>query len=71
MLNAEWKIPNYTLIEYKPKANKYCVCIPVINEGEKIQKQLGKLKDFSNIIDIIILDGGSTDGSLGDSFLKR
>ncbi|OMF88080.1 glycosyltransferase family 2 protein [Paenibacillus sp. FSL R7-0337] len=69
MIKGEWKIPAYKLTEYKPKANKYCVCIPVINEGTKIQKQLAKLKGLSNVIDIIILDGGSTDGSLADSFL--
>lgn len=71
MVNDEWEIPTYKLSEYKPKTNKYCVCIPVINEGTKIQKQLDKMKELSNVIDIIILDGGSTDGSLEDSFLIK
>lgn len=50
---------------------KYCVCIPVINEGEKIQKQLKKMAALSELVDIVILDGGSTDGSLDHSFLKE
>lgn len=68
-INAEWEIPQFDLSEFKVKAHKYCVCIPVINEGEKIQKEIKKLSRFTNVIDILILDGGSTDGSLNHDFL--
>lgn len=51
--------------------NKYCLVIPVINEGERIKKELKELKKFSTIIDIIIVDGGSTDGSIENNFLKK
>ncbi|OPH53101.1 glycosyl transferase family 2 [Paenibacillus ferrarius] len=68
-VNPEWDVPNYELIEFKSKAHNYCVCIPVINEGEKIQKELKRLSYFANVIDILILDGGSTDGSLNHDFL--
>ncbi|NQX66703.1 glycosyltransferase family 2 protein [Paenibacillus alba] len=68
-VNKEWEIPKYELTEFKPKTHKYCVCIPVINEGEKIQKELKKISQFEDIIDILILDGGSTDGSLDHEFL--
>ncbi|MGV2884433.1 glycosyltransferase family 2 protein [Paenibacillus taichungensis] len=65
-----WKVPAFELEEFKPKKSKYCVCIPVINEGDKIKRQLEKLKPFSSeIIDLIILDGGSTDDSLNREFL--
>ncbi|AET57599.1 family 2 glycosyl transferase [Paenibacillus terrae HPL-003] len=67
--NKNWEIPNFELKEFKSKSSKYCVCIPVINEGVKIQKQLNKLKSLAETVDIIILDGGSTDGSLDESFL--
>lgn len=66
-----WQVPRYKADIFREKSSKYCVCIPVINEGSKIQKQLGKLKFVSAEIDIIILDGGSTDGSLKESFLKE
>lgn len=69
MGNEEWQVPSYNLNEFKPKNNKYCVCIPVINEGTKIKKQLEKMRHLTNVIDIIILDGGSTDGSLDDNYL--
>lgn len=68
-MNSNWQVPKYNLKEFKPKAHDYCVCIPVINEGLKIQKQLEKLKNLSNQIDIIILDGGSTDDSLNEQVL--
>ncbi|MDQ0890930.1 dolichol-phosphate mannosyltransferase [Paenibacillus sp. V4I9] len=68
-VNSEWEVPKYELTEFKPKAHKYCVCIPVINEGEKIQKELKRLSHFASVIDILILDGGSMDGSLNHEFL--
>ena len=64
-------MPKHEVKVFAPKKSLYCVCIPVINEGEKIQKQIKKLKAFTNIIDVIILDGGSSDGSLEDDFLKE
>lgn len=68
---SNWAIPKHELRQFESKRHNYCVCIPVINEGEKIRKQLSKIKSFTNIVDIIILDGGSTDGSLEDDFLKE
>lgn len=69
---ATLEIPKYEIVELKPKHTKYCVCIPVINEGDKIIKQLGRIKSKSlnNITDIIIADGGSTDGSLDKDKLR-
>lgn len=65
-----WEFPEFTEDVFAPKANKYCVFVFVINEGERIQKQLGRMKQFSNVIDIVVADGGSTDGSLEAGFLK-
>lgn len=63
------EIPEHTVQELKEKKTRYCLCIPVINEGEKIRKQILKLSSFTNDIDIILCDGGSTDGSTETSFL--
>jgi len=65
------EIPNHTKQIFKPKSTKYCVVIPVINEGERIQKQLKKMISIAKDVDIIIADGGSTDGSLNEEFLKN
>jgi dolichol-phosphate mannosyltransferase len=48
------------------KKHDACVVIPVINEGNRIVSLLTKMNNLNinNIADIIIVDGGSTDGSL-------
>ncbi len=66
-----WEFPDFKVLELSPKKNKYCVCVFVINEGERIQKQLKAMKKFSDQIDIVVADGGSTDGSLEEDFLKK
>lgn len=65
-----WEFPDFEASDFKKKVNKYCICVFVINEGEKIQKQLQKMQEYSDVIDIVIADGGSTDGSLEPQFLK-
>jgi dolichol-phosphate mannosyltransferase len=65
------EIPDYEIIELGPKKNRLCICIPVINEGERIKAQLLKMQELINIIDIIIADGGSTDGSTDFNLLKK
>lgn len=57
----------------KEKKCKYAICIPVINEGDKFINQLARMKEknISNYVDILICDGGSTDGSVDLSVLKE
>ena len=56
----------------KQRTSAYCVCIPVINEGERIKIQLKNMKKYAKVVDIIIADGygGSKDKSLDHKFLK-
>lgn len=68
---SNWQIPAYVIEEFFPKKSKYCVCIFVVNEGEKIRAQLRKMSSLSQLIDIIIADGGSTDRSLEPVFLQQ
>lgn len=70
-LRKNWQLPEFSIKEFKTKKTKYCLCIPVINEGQRIRKQLTKLKKYSKLIDILILDGGSADGSLEKGFLRK
>ncbi len=68
--HKNWQFPDYNVDELRPKKHKYAVCVFVINEGQRIQKQLGRMKKFARDIDIIVADGGSKDGSLELDFLK-
>lgn len=70
-MNNGWEIPTYELKEIKSKQAKYCVCIPVINEGERILGQLERVKPFLDRIDVLLLDGGSTDGSTDINKLRE
>lgn len=67
---SHWELPQFDLLEFKTKKTKYCICIPVKNEGDKIKKQLIKMKKYSSLADILILDWGSIDGSVEPEFLK-
>ena len=51
--------------------NKYCLIIPVINEGIRIKKLIEKINKFKifSLIDIIIVDGQSIDNSIEKKFL--
>lgn len=66
-----WQIPKYDIFEFVKNRTKYCICIPVLNEGEKIKKQLQRMLPFSKLADIIIADWGSTDGSTDKKFLQK
>ncbi len=68
---AEWEVPDYQVERICEKARRYCVCIFVLNEGEKIRSQLAAMVPWSSCVDIIIADGGSTDGSLDFNYLAE
>lgn len=65
-----WQLPSYQLFEFKKKKFTYCVVIPVLNEGKKIQKQLTQMRRFTKVVDIILADGDSKDGALNRTFLR-
>ena len=66
-------VPKFEAKEYNQKTKKYVVLIPIINEGERIHKELQRAKDnnISDFADIVICDGGSTDGSVDDTALQN
>ena len=71
-INKNWQLPSYEISELGPRLRPYAVGIPVINEGERLKKQLAEMREnqVSDQADILILDGGSTDGSTDLDYLK-
>lgn len=53
-----------------PRASRYCLCVPVINEGARLHAQLARMHKLADTIDVLIADGGSTDGSVEPGALK-
>lgn len=71
MKHKNWQLPDFGIYEFTPKKTRYCLCVPIINEGEKFKRQLSRMKPLSKHLDILILDGGSTDGSTKRTFLRK
>jgi glycosyltransferase involved in cell wall biosynthesis len=68
---ADWQVPSSDVREFGPRARQYCIAIFVINEGEKIRAQLTRMQPLTALADVVIADGGSTDGSLAADFLAE
>ena len=65
-------VPKFESFEYADKARDYVVLIPIINEGDRITKELARAKDHkvAEYADIVICDGGSKDGCTEERKLK-
>jgi dolichol-phosphate mannosyltransferase len=72
-LRATWDVPEYEKPLWQGVAHRYCIVIPVINEGTRIRSLLEKMAALkvADMADIIIVDGGSTDGSLEIPLLRQ
>lgn len=66
----DWDVPENIVKQFTPKTYRYALVIPVINEGERIRNQLRQLFSLNCNVDVVITDGGSSDGSLDHEFLK-
>ncbi|MDP8912941.1 MAG: glycosyltransferase family 2 protein [Pseudomonadota bacterium] len=64
------ELPASDSFVFAPKAHDVALVIPVINEGERIKAQLQRIHARRPAVDVIIADGGSTDGSLEHDFLR-
>ncbi len=66
-------VPKFKCTEYAEKTKEYVVLIPIINEGDRIHKELFRAKrnTISEYADIVICDGGSSDGCTDEKKLKK
>lgn len=58
------EVPAFSADILRPRARRYAVCIPVLNEGERIARQLERMAPLTDLVDLVIADGGSSDGSV-------
>jgi len=57
------QVPAYTVDELSPRRARHCVAIFVINENGRLLAQLDRMKPLAGQVDVLLADGGSTDGS--------
>ena len=62
-------VPAHERYLFGLRKNRYAVAVFVINEGERVRAQLREMSALADQIDIIVADGGSTDGSLAPDSL--
>lgn len=66
-------VPRFLANEYREKCRDYVVLIPIINEGTRIHRELDRAMKagVSDWADIVICDGGSTDGCTEEVILRE
>lgn len=66
-------VPCFECNEYAEKTKEYVLLIPIINEGDRIKKELMRAYKYNvaDHADIVICDGGSTDGCTEESKLRK
>ena len=67
---SPFDVPTHDIHRYKDSRSDYCVAVFVINEGERVLRQLERMQSVDSGLDVIIADGGSTDGSLTEENLR-
>ncbi|MFM7350465.1 MAG: hypothetical protein ACKO01_13440, partial [Erythrobacter sp.] len=68
--DAGWQVPAHEVALYAPRRQRHALVIPVINEGERIRGQLRRIQAANLPVDVVVADGGSTDGSLDAEFVS-
>jgi dolichol-phosphate mannosyltransferase len=70
--HPDWEVPEFEYLRLRARRSKYCLVIPVINEGERLTRQLEEMASLGHmgLVDVVIADGGSTDGSTNPAVLE-
>ena len=65
------EIPAHDLVGVGTEVATDALVIPVVNEGERIRRQLRNIAALGLRVDVVIADGGSDDGSVAEEFLRQ
>ena len=68
--DRDWAVPRHDVSVLAERGSRYCVLIPVINEGRRILDQLERIQKLDLGVDVVLADGGSTDGSNDPDVLR-
>jgi dolichol-phosphate mannosyltransferase len=72
-IRSGWQVPTFETLLWIGRQHAWAVVIPVINEGKRIGNLLERMDvlQIHRMADIIIVDGGSTDGSLSLDSIRQ
>lgn len=68
-LDPSWQVPRFEMRARLPRRHDHALVIPVLNEGDRIRGQLARIHALAPAVDVILADGGSTDGALSPEVL--
>lgn len=57
------QVPVHDVVPLAPRRSRYAVCLFVINEADRLHRQLAKMRAVAHGLDVVVADGGSTDDS--------
>lgn len=57
-------VPAFTATAFRERRTRYCCAVFVLNENGRLHAQLERMRPFAGDVDIVVADGGSTDGSV-------
>lgn len=62
-------MPEHRVREFRPRSSRWCCAVFVINENGRLHAQLERMAPHAGLVDIVIADGGSSDGSTDEGQL--
>lgn len=68
---SSWELPGFTATALREKTRDHCLIIPVLNQGQILLDQLDRLQSQLDLVDILLCDGASDDGSTELEGLRR
>lgn len=67
---GDWAVPASRAEVFHARRHRCALVIPVLDEGERIRAQLARIAALAPGVDVVVADGGSTDGALEADFLR-
>lgn len=73
METVQMVLPEFSETIFHPKRTKYCLLIPNYNEKKTFSSQIVKMQKqgIFDLIDVVVCDAGSTDGSADPEVLRK
>lgn len=71
MPSSDSDVPHFEIERFQEKLSDYCFVAIVWNEGDRIRRQIEEMSKWAQEVDVVVVDGGSDDGSLEESHLTK